>query len=32
MEYGQDEFAILFAGRISREKGVMQLLNVVEKS
>lgn len=27
---GQDEFAILFAGRISREKGVMQLLNVVE--
>ena len=26
---GQDEFAILFAGRISREKGVMQLLNVV---
>lgn len=27
---GQDEFSILFAGRISREKGVMQLLNVVE--
>lgn len=27
---GQGEFTILFAGRISREKGVMQLLNVVE--